>query len=222
MGNRPCAGQEGQRRRQPRRRRSQAEVGPLAEDRRPQGAPLPWPGPTPAPQARWPRPYLGHCILLWAPRSQGHVRLEGSERRIRSQEAGAKGREGCGWCGRGGGADTAACGQQWLAGHSPALFRTNTPSTPGLCSPRGLAAAPATNGILQGKKQVLPTPGGLGSGRWPPLVPGFQHLTPQMQSQASRGCQGPGQRLPSALAALTDTLAPSASHLPTRGHPFRK
>lgn len=45
-------------------------------------------------QASRPHSYLGHCIPLWAPRSQRCVRLEGSERRIRSKAAGiAGGRE---------------------------------------------------------------------------------------------------------------------------------
>lgn len=51
------------------------------------GCPPPQPGPHP--QASWLHSYLGHCIPLWAPRSQRRVRLEGSERRVRSKVTGA-------------------------------------------------------------------------------------------------------------------------------------
>lgn len=79
---------------------------------------LPCPGRAPpTPQARRPHPYLGHCIPLWAPRSQRCVRLEGSERKIRSQVAGAGGGGEGGWCGRGGRVDAGA----W--GLGPALAR---------------------------------------------------------------------------------------------------
>lgn len=51
-------------------------------------------GTPPTPQAGRPHSYLGHCIPLWAPRSQRRVRLEGSERRVRSRVQGAAGRKG--------------------------------------------------------------------------------------------------------------------------------
>lgn len=111
----PALGRKGRGGHRPRGGGSQAEEGPRTEDLG--MPPLPWPGPHPTPQARRPHPYLGHCIPLWAPRSQRCVRLEGSERKIRSQVAGAGGGGGGGWCGRGGRVDAGA----W--GLGPALAR---------------------------------------------------------------------------------------------------
>lgn len=61
------------------------EVGPLIEQRPPWDAPRPGQALPPPPTASWPHSYLGHCIPLWVPRSQRRVRLEGSERRVRSE-----------------------------------------------------------------------------------------------------------------------------------------
>lgn len=189
------------------------ELGPLAEDGRPQDAPYPRAALTLShPQAGWLHSYLGHCIPLWAPRSQRRVRLEGRERRVRSKAAGEAG-----------GREEAAreAGRQWAwgqAGGREEPWRLSAWSdAPSPFSPDG----PQRPWPMTGSRQSHPLLGV--SGRvtglvwlWVPRTPGVgalaseaartagraPHPSAQPQSRAGRGCRGPGQR-PSAFTTPT-------------------
>lgn len=191
--------------------------------------------PYPHPQARRPHSYLGHCTLLWAPRSQRRVRLEGSERRVRSEVARAAGGRAEGSVARGQGQRRARAQQ---GGPTVALLATCPPCPNSPCPGTDAPSTPAApghlqhldnNGVTEGGKQVLPTPERPWASDWP-LVPGSQdpgaevlaaevgllpRLTCWMQSQASRACRGPGQRLPSAFTAPWAPDSPT-SLLPSR------